>query len=62
MMKLNERKKKWIIRQINRGVSKTKIALAMNVSRMSIWKFEQKYKKGGVKAFKTDSLVARLNH
>lgn len=54
MMKLNERKKKWIIRQINRGVSKTKIALAMNVSRMFIWKFEQKYKKGGVEAFKTD--------
>jgi biotin operon repressor len=38
---------------IKNGNSKTKVALAMKVSRMSIWKFEQKYKKYGIEAFKT---------
>ena len=54
MVKLNKKKKKWIIKQIQNGLPKSKIALAMKVSRMSIWKFEQKYKKYGNEAFKTD--------
>jgi putative transposase len=53
MVKLNEKKKKWIIKQLSKGIPKTKIALAMKVSRMSIWKFEQKYKKYKGEAFKT---------
>ena len=44
MPKLNEKKRKWIIRQIRKGMPKKDIALAMKISRMALWKIEQNYK------------------
>ena len=52
MAKLTEKKRKWIIKQIKKGVSKKKVAMAMNISRMSVWKLEQKYNKFGEESFK----------
>jgi len=53
MAKLTEKKRKWIMKQIKKGMLKKKIAMAMNVSRMAIWKIEQKYNKWGKDSLKT---------
>lgn len=55
MVKLTEKKRKWIIRQIRKGMLKKDIASAMKVSRMAIWKMEQKYNKLGKESFKIQS-------
>lgn len=52
MAKLTEKKRKWIIKQIERGMSKKNVAMAMKVSRMTVWKIIQKYNKWGEEGLK----------
>jgi len=53
MVKLTEKKRKWIINQIHRGMKREDIASVMKVCRMTIWRIEQKYKEYGKESFKT---------
>lgn len=47
-----EKKRKWIIKQVKKCMPKTKIAMAMNISRMAVWKIEQGYKEWGEECLK----------
>lgn len=40
------------MKQVNKGVSKKRITMAMGISRMALWKIEQKYKNWGEEALK----------
>ena len=50
-MKLNEKKKKWIIRQFRIGKSATIIAKIQKISRQMVYKLIKEYKLKGVEAF-----------
>jgi putative transposase len=50
---INRKKRQWIIKKIEQGMLKKKIAMAMKISRMAIWKIEQQYKKYGEDGLKT---------
>lgn len=52
MVNLTEKKKKWIIKKIEKGMCRNHIAMAMNVSRMTVWNVEQKYKLCGFEGLK----------
>lgn len=53
MAKLTEKKRRWIINQIKKGMPKKKVALSMKVSRMAVWKIKQKYIELGKESLKT---------
>ena len=52
MTKLTEKKRKWIIKRLKEGMPKNRIAIAMKISRMALWKNEQRYKKWGKEGLK----------
>lgn len=52
MYKLTFKKRVWIVKQANKGVSINKIAMAQSVSRISVFKIMQKYKQGDLDALK----------
>ncbi len=46
-VQIKSKKRKWIIRQIKKGSKVKNIALAQKISRITIWKIKEKYKKYG---------------
>ncbi len=62
MAKLTEKKKKWIINQILKGIKKKDIVSAMKVSRMAIWKVERTYKKHGKESFNIKKVGRPFEH
>lgn len=58
MAKISKKKRKWCIKQINKGKSKTDICKAMGISRMALWKIGKRYKKYGEEGLK-DHLAGR---
>lgn len=57
--KTKRKKRNWIVRQLKKGVPRNAIASAMKISRMALWKIEQRYKKWGVDGLK-DQTPGRL--
>ncbi len=55
---LNFKKRKWIIDQLNKGVSVTRIARAQSVSRQAVYNLKRIYKKQGLKALE-DKRIGR---
>src|SRR3989338_1880988 len=51
MVKLTEKKRKWIIQQFRGGRSATSIARIQKISRRYVYKLVQKHKKEGVQAY-----------
>ncbi len=61
---IKPKKRKWIIRQIKKGCKVKNIALAQKISRITIWKIKEKYKKygeDGLKDHKPGRLFEPLN-
>ena len=46
------KKRVWAVKQLNNGVSPSKVAMALKVSRMGLWKIKQRYEKWGSEGLK----------